>query len=65
MKAPKKIRVFISKIRENPTRGGWYFWYQAGQSGKRVLEKGTKKEMTEKREALIEEYKSQYIKLGS
>ena len=65
MKKTKKIRVFISKIRENPTRGGYYFWYQPGQNGKRILEKGTKKEMTELRTELIEKYKSEYIKLGT
>jgi hypothetical protein len=60
-----KMRVFISKVRENSTRGNYYFWYQPGQNGKRILLKGTFKEMTDKRLEIIEKYKSEYIKLGA
>lgn len=65
MKKTKKKRVFISKIRVNAVQGGYYFWYQVGTGSIRTLLKGQLKELTRQREALIEKYKSEYIKLGT
>lgn len=66
-----KRRVFISKIHVNnvfspscKVQRGYYFWYQVGTGNIRTLLKGTKKELTDQREELIEKYKSDYIKLG-
>ncbi len=64
-KPTKKIRVFISKIRKYQFQGNHYFWYQIGTGSRHIIIKGTLKEVSDKREELIEKYKNEYIKIGS
>lgn len=65
MKKRKKDTVFISKIRGTKVKNEVYFWYQVNHGVTREVIKGTREKVAEQREALIEKYKLDYIKLGS